>query len=237
MGKFCTECGQALPGSKKGRVFVNIVLDESGSMYNVADDTTGALQQYVDELRKDGNDYRLSVTKFNTFAQTVIENQRIASLTKFANTLNYRPNGGTALYDAIGKSIRSIDGQVGLRDRVIMVIVTDGYENSSQTYTKARIRNMITELTEEGNWTFVYLSADLDTMAESIGLGFSATNYMGYAKADGGTFRMSETLSASTASLAGSTMMASSSFFDPSQTAAAPTTDDTTNTASPPDKK
>jgi hypothetical protein len=236
MDKFCTECGQPLPGS--GRVFVNVVLDESGSMYNVKDDTIGALQQYVDELRKDGNDYHLTVTKFSTEATVVVEQRQVSSMTRLASKLDYRPNGGTALYDAIGKSIREAETDLRPGDRIITVILTDGYENSSRTYNKDKIKTMIEARTERGNWTFVYLSADIDTMAESTFLGVAPGNYMGYAKADGGTYTMSRGLASATTNFASSNASASLDFFDDgSKTAQDTTPTSTTNTASPKDKK
>ena len=55
---------------------------------------------------------------------------------------------------------------------VIVVIATDGMENSSKEYTAAQIKTMVDEQRDQWNWTFIYLAANVDAFATGGGYGF-----------------------------------------------------------------
>jgi hypothetical protein len=84
----------------------------------------------------------------------------------------YNPSGSTALYDAIGMTTRKLNENIGTElisdiATAVVVIITDGYENSSRQFDLAQIKSMIRELEATGKWTFSYLGATLDACANS----------------------------------------------------------------------
>ena len=63
------------------------------------------------------------------------------------------------------------------RPAILCVIITDGHENASQEFSLETIKKLISEKEEQGNWTFVYLGADLEAWS---GMGFHAGNVAQY---------------------------------------------------------
>ena len=103
------------------------------------------------------------------------------------NYTTYRPDGSTALLDAIGDTITQLSIQTQssqLPTTVVVVILTDGYENSSRLYNLVKIRNMISSLEESGKWTFSFLGADFDAIHTSQMLNIRRENVMNFDKSD-----------------------------------------------------
>ena len=79
-----------------------------------------------------------------------------AAQTKDLDWKAYCPGGGTPLYDAIGKGISKTNAQIEEGDHVLVTIITDGEENSSEEWTLKMIRTMIEKLKKQ-NWTFTLI--------------------------------------------------------------------------------
>ena len=92
------------------------------------------------------------------------------------NDENYRPNALTPLYDAIGRTIRNLESKKGSK---LVVIQTDGYENSSKEFSQKGIFDLISEKKKEG-WTFAFLGADIDSWKIGQQLGLDRGNVMNY---------------------------------------------------------
>ena len=168
-----------MPRAKKvqTKTLVNYIVDSSGSMQSIADQVRSGFKEYVDELAKDKGDIRLTLTQFNTRVWT----DYVAKPVSEVEAISYRPDGMTALYDAVGKTVRKVEGEVDENTKVITVIMTDGLENSSHEFNESSLNALITEKTEEGNWTFVFLGADQDAWATASRLGISRGNTVSYA--------------------------------------------------------
>jgi uncharacterized protein YegL len=168
-------------------VHVLFVIDSSGSMDPKATDVRGGFNSYVSTLREDTQSaYRLTAVTFDTQVKTLFTDVPLAEVPQLDSS-NYRPGGNTALYDALGVSldeltsaIRQEDHPYGT-DRALVIVMTDGQENSSRRFTKQQVSDGIKSREAAGNWTFVYLGADQDAWAASEGLGFAAGNVAGYA--------------------------------------------------------
>jgi len=163
--------------SKPAIVHVIMVIDKSGSMHNLAEDVRGGFNRYIEDLRGEQGDepvdYHVTVTLFDTDWDTLAINANLDSVPKLDRT-NYAPGGSTALNDAIGNSIVDFERAkptLKKRERVLMVIQTDGYENASREYTKADIKAMIEKRQEGGKWAFLYMGAGLDSFSEAHGYG------------------------------------------------------------------
>ena len=125
-----------------------------------------------------------SMTLFNHRITRVLDRIPPAELREIAFS-DYRPDGNTALLDAIGKTVRHLQDTIGdevARDEasVVVVIFTDGYENASREYTHARVSSLISELELTGKWSFSYIGATLDAVEIAIRLNIRKSNSMRY---------------------------------------------------------
>ncbi len=154
--------------------YVSFLLDETGSMQTIKRDTMGGFNEYVDTLKKDGDDIAFSLVSFNsneTKSRYVAESiDAVAPLTND----NYRPAAMTPLIDASVKIIKATAKAVKKRKDdplVLVVIQTDGYENCSRKHTAADLAALVKKKTEAG-WEFVFLGAGLDAFdaARSVGI-------------------------------------------------------------------
>ncbi|RYG01998.1 MAG: VWA domain-containing protein, partial [Chitinophagaceae bacterium] len=157
----------------KKKTYYHIILDQSGSMQDCIDPTISGFNEQVQVVRSLQQRYpeqeiRIGLTCFNddvnivSFARPVNEQRQL-------NRETYRPDGSTALYDAIGQTVLKIKDSIGngalqSQDDVsmIVVILTDGYENASKLFNRQGIGNLIRELEATGKWTFTYLGATID---------------------------------------------------------------------------
>jgi uncharacterized protein YegL len=153
-------------------MFISFVLDKSGSMLPLTKDTLGGFNGFVAEQQKDKTKCGFSLTLFDTkFATQTGDLQTLQPLTE----ATYSPSGNTALLDAIGNSISEMEKFGKGYDRHLMVILTDGEENSSKEYTQKHIQDLIKAKTELG-WEFVYIGADADAW-QGKNLGIQVTGH------------------------------------------------------------
>lgn len=160
---------------------VACVIDSSGSMESQVGRVCEGFNSFVAQQLKVPGDASLYLTFFNTVSWTPVKNQPLQAFNKLDST-NYRPNGGTALLDAIGNTIKQID-EVSDGKRVIVCIVTDGQENSSNFYTKTHVKDLI-EARQAKGWEFVYICADMASFHDAVAMGIRTTNVAMYDKGD-----------------------------------------------------
>ena len=169
---------QSVQSGGKQRVLVNVILDKSGSMSAKVQDVIGGFNLYLDELAKEpAVDYGFSLTLFDTVVEMKYTAVPLAKVAKLDDK-TYRPSGNTALYDAVGNTVQTV-GTDGF-DKIITVIMTDGEENSSREWTLVAVRELIRSKESAGNWTFVFLGANLDAFAQGASLGVSMANAVRY---------------------------------------------------------
>ena len=140
------------------------VIDRSGSMAFCLDDTLGGFNTFLADQPKES---KITTFLFNNEVHKFHDNVKIEDAEHLTKT-NYRPSGGTALLDAIGFAIKYANDE---KD-VTMVILTDGAENSSQTYTKQHVNDLIDDRKARG-WNFVFLAANQDAIKTAGGIGIS----------------------------------------------------------------
>lgn len=172
---------------KNKRTYYQLILDRSGSMSSCTDETISGVNRQIfriKELAARFPDQELftSLTIFNEEVIPVWTRIRPEELHEIGPA-DYRPDGWTALLDAIGstlKDLKSAIGQEVSRDEasVVVVIVTDGHENASREYTHARVASMIRELELSGKWTFSYMGATLDAVEIAVSLNIKKSNAM-----------------------------------------------------------
>lgn len=141
---------------------VLMVVDMSGSMQPLAHDVRGGFNEHVKTLTADAEmNYRLTVCLFDTEFIPLAVDAALAAV-PVLDASNYTPRGMTALNDAIGKTLTEFDakhGKVKKSERVLVVIQTDGQENSSREFTTDQVKALIAEKDKSDRWAFIFLGA------------------------------------------------------------------------------
>ncbi len=159
------------------KTLIAVILDRSGSMSTKRMDVIGGYNQFLKDQKILPDPCRLMVTQFNTeFAifQSVADIKNSMEL----NELNYIPGGSTALLDAFMHTIMQAEKEKQADERVLVLIITDGEENSSRETTKEKVAEMVKAKESQGDWTFTYLGVSLDKWAQETG--FSSGNSQQY---------------------------------------------------------
>lgn len=162
---------------------VTIVLDESGSMEPLQQDTIGGVNQFIKDQRALPGQCTLSLFKFNHEDRPVFTGRPIAEVPHLTIE-TYQPNGNTALLDALGRAITEAGGRLRAMSeadrpgKVIILVVTDGEENSSRTWTKEKIKEAVELQAHVYKWEFVFLGANVDAFAEAGALGMPRSHSM-----------------------------------------------------------
>lgn len=169
-----------LPSSIKHLDLV-LVLDKSGSMYGLESDTIGGYNAMIDKEKELDVDTKVTTVLFSNQMTTLYDRVNINSLQKLTNK-DYRVGGSTALLDAVGDTIAKISAtpDIDAADhKVVFVIITDGKENASQEYSKAQVKQMISDKQKAG-WDFVFLGANIDAASEASSIGIDSNNAVKY---------------------------------------------------------
>jgi Mg-chelatase subunit ChlD len=167
-----------------------LVVDRSGSMNSMKNEATAGIARFLSEQMTTGGTASVSLHQFDTSHDTIFDFTPLAVAAATPYTL--KPRGGTALLDALGFAITA-EGEtlakMAEQDRpgkVMVLIVTDGQENSSKEYTKQQIKNMITGQHDTWKWEFSYIGANVDAFAEAEAMGIAAVATMDYLETPGG---------------------------------------------------
>lgn len=147
-----------------------MILDQSGSMSQHRHEMVQAVNDFIRAQQETSahDDCHLTLVTFNHHHRTVISRRTLSAVSPI--TLEeYRTEGCTALYDALGVTLSDHSDRHADGDKVIVVIVTDGLENSSSKWSRGEIQQLISAHKARG-WTFVYLASDpmLIEQAENI---------------------------------------------------------------------
>lgn len=152
---------------------IAFVLDKSGSMSNLVEDTIGGFNSVLSQQKeKEGRAY-ITTMLFNHEFSWLHDHLDIHDVRPITRK-QYFTSGCTALYDAIGHTVNRLDRIRESEEdaNVLMVIITDGMENSSGEFEGGQIRKMIEARREKG-WEFLFLGANIDSFAVSEGLGIA----------------------------------------------------------------
>tara|TARA_B110000208_G_scaffold158316_1_gene192442 strand:+ start:885 stop:1478 length:594 start_codon:yes stop_codon:yes gene_type:complete len=155
---------------------ITIILDCSGSMDLIKSSTIEGFNTFLRAHQAEGTNVRITLVKFNHEYTLAFEEKKIKKK-YFLNEANFVPNGTTALLDAIGRTIKSVDARIekhAVKPGVIIAIITDGHENSSRFYTQNDIKKTIKKRSDKNNWNFMYLGANQDAIFEGNRLGISS---------------------------------------------------------------
>jgi len=178
---------------QKQKTIYHLIVDKSGSMCDCVEQTiTGFNEQVkkIQQLEKEYAEQEITIG-LTTFNHEVCHHffQSPPTLVKQLNTDNYIPDGSTALLDAVGMTIDSIEKEINTHQNqsnttVVMVILTDGHENSSRLFKLEDIRTTISRLEETGKWTFSFIGATLDAVNVATSMAIKSQNSFMFEKSN-----------------------------------------------------
>ena len=177
---------------KKGLTEMVFILDRSGSMAGLEDDTIGGYNSMLAKQKALEGEALVSTVLFDHASTVICDRMPLDQVPEMTEE-EYFVRGCTALLDAVGGAIHHI-GNVHkyARDedrpeKTVFVITTDGMENASKTYTYGRVQEMIKRKTEKYGWEFLFLGANIDAKAEAGRLGIRERRAVKYQNDKKGT--------------------------------------------------
>lgn len=158
------------------KIYNLIILDESGSMQSIKPQAITGLNETLQTIKSAQEKYEnqshyVTLVSFNTNSVKTIYDCCPANCVQELRQIDYQPNAGTPLYDAMGISLTQLMAEVKDEDNVLVTIITDGYENASREYSGKAIFQLIENLKAKG-WIFTYIGAnqDVEKVASSMGI-------------------------------------------------------------------
>ena len=181
----------------KTRIFNLIIIDESGSMQSIKHETINSVNETIQTIRAaekmhTDQEHHVSLVTFNSDVKVINDCVAVADVKELTDE-TYQPDCCTALYDAMGLSINALRKHVAPGDKVLVTIVTDGYENASREWNGKAIKALVEQMRGQG-WTFAYIGANHDV--ESVAASMSITNTMSFEASDAGVQCMSQRMNA-----------------------------------------
>lgn len=184
--------------SSGGFTDIVVVLDRSGSMDSVKDDTIGGFNSFLESQKAAPGQAKISLYQFDDEYEEVYSGVMVEDAPELTKK-TFVPRGMTALYDALGRTIKNsmIRFEKETPENVVFVIITDGGENASTEFSNESILKMIRERTKNDKWEFVFIGANQDSFAVGHNLGIAVSNTMNYASTGAGTREMFSKVSSS----------------------------------------
>lgn len=177
----------------KDATSIIVIMDKSGSMHHVKADAIGGYNSFLADQQAEPGEADLTLVLFDTTYTVhptvpLVEAQSLTDET-------FRPGGNTALLDAVGRAVTETGKRLSdlpeteRPDKVIVVIITDGQENSSTEHTRGQVKEMIQHQQEKYSWQFLFLGANQDAFDEAGKLGIPQGTAANFAAVPGGVSR------------------------------------------------
>jgi hypothetical protein len=160
------------------------LLDRSGSMSTIVDDTVGGFDAFIKEQRKEPGECQVTLAQFDDAYEEVYADRPIAEVP----SLVLQPRGTTALLDSIARLVIDAGKRLAAMpeeqrpDTVIVGIMTDGMENASREWTHPQVKQLIEKQTDVYQWQFLYLGADQDAIEVGASIGVGAAHSVTYGR-------------------------------------------------------
>ena len=170
---------------KKGSTELVFILDRSGSMSGLEDDTVGGYNSMMDKQREVEGEVIVTTVLFDDKYELLHDRINFKDLIPMTRE-EYYVRGSTALIDAIGRTIKKVENaqthiaEKSKADKVIFVITTDGYENASREFSAQQVKKMVEDKRLHSGWEFIFMGANIDAVetAKMYGVAEScAVNY------------------------------------------------------------
>ena len=170
---------------KKNFTEIVFILDRSGSMAGLEDDTIGGFNALIEKQKREPGEAVVSTVLFDNESTVIHDRVDIRNIAPMTHR-EYYVRGCTALLDAVGGAIHHIGNvhkyarEEDRPEKTLFVITTDGMENASRQYSYDRLKGMIQRQKEKYGWEFLFLGANIDAAREAARFGIDpdrAANY------------------------------------------------------------
>lgn len=153
------------------------IIDRSGSMATIRADAEGGFNNFIDEQKKNIKNKKVKVTlaQFDTEYELLWNGKDLNKCEHY----QLQPRGATALLDAIGKTVNDVGNRLSSLPenkrpgQIIVLIVTDGEENSSKEFTKEKVKDIIEHQKNKYSWDFTFLGTTESAIKDSVSWGIS----------------------------------------------------------------
>ena len=180
----CARLGEYM---NKDYTHITFVMDRSGSMATCWSDVVGGYETFIKEQKEGPGKCTFTLNAFDTMHDTPLNFADVNVVSESLEDTGISPRGGTALYDAIGKAINETGAALKAMkeddrpSKVMVVVQTDGEENSSREFKASMIKEMITKQEKEFDWAFMFIGASAESVTDAVDhLGFSANTTAHY---------------------------------------------------------
>jgi uncharacterized protein YegL len=161
------------------------ILDRSGSMAHLANDTIGGFNKFIEDQKQAPGEAILTTVLFDNQYEFLHDGVNIQDV-KPITEKDYFARGMTALLDAVGRTINHIGEKLSKMDeadrpsKVMVLIITDGMENSSHEFTQSQIKEMVECQKNTYKWEFLFFGANIDSFSTAGGLGIDLTRAVNF---------------------------------------------------------
>ena len=161
------------------------ILDRSGSMYGLEQDTIGGFNSLLEKQKADSGEAFVTTVLFDHHIRFLHDRQPLQEVNPMT-TADYTIGGSTALLDAVGSTIQHIARihKYAHPDhkphKTLFVIITDGMENASREFTYDKVKALISHEQEKYGWEFLFLGANIDAVSEGARFGIAPERAVTY---------------------------------------------------------
>ncbi len=159
---------------KTTKTDITVIMDRSGSMHGMQEEAAQSFNRFVEKQKEASGKAKFSLVQFNHEIFQLCSGVPLEE----APTLdcdNYVPDGMTALLDAVGHTITETKTRLEKKKdwQVVVMVITDGMENSSKRFSGKEIKKLITKCEKKLDWKFIFLAADPSSFAQHEAYGFA----------------------------------------------------------------
>ena len=177
---------------KKGLTEIIFILDRSGSMSGLEEDTIGGYNSMLDKQKKEEGDALISTVLFDDQTEILHDRKNLEKVERITDK-EYYVRGCTALLDAVGGAIHHISHiqkempEEEKPEKTLFIITTDGMENASKKYSFDKVKKMVEKKKKKNHWEFVFLGANIDAVEVARRFGVAANRAVRYECDSAGT--------------------------------------------------
>lgn len=176
------------------------ILDRSGSMAGLEQDTVGGFNAMIEKQKKQDGECYVSTVLFDNICEVIHDRVKLSEIEKMTEK-DYYVRGCTALIDAIGGAIKHIGNihkyarREDVPEHTMFVITTDGMENASRRYSSDEVKKMIERQKKKYGWEFLFIGANIDAVETAARFGIEKERAVNYHADQQGTQVLYETVS------------------------------------------
>ena len=168
---------------RKNLTEIVFILDRSGSMSGLEQDTIGGFNSMINQQKNADGEALVSTILFDNVSEVLHDRINVKDIQPLTDH-DYMVRGCTALLDAIGGAIHHIGNihkyarREDIPEHTMFVITTDGMENASRYYSSNKVKQMIERQKIKYGWEFLFLGPILMLWRQPVYLALMRTEQL-----------------------------------------------------------